>query len=169
VNVTAVRFSEMTLTASDRFESVNAGEVTEDFFQLFGAHTQEGRTFAITEARPGGASVVVISDEFWTHQFRRGTAIGRTIELNRRRPLTGLPYADASEVKFNAWRSIPSTFVNVTAVRFSEMTLTASDRFESVNAGEVTEDFFQLFGAHTQEGRTFAMTEARPRLERWTR
>jgi len=83
VNVTAFRFSEMTLTASDRFESVNAGEVTGDFFQLFGAHTQDGRTFAVSETRPGGANVVVISDQFWARWFHRSTAIGRTIELNR--------------------------------------------------------------------------------------
>jgi phosphatidylserine/phosphatidylglycerophosphate/cardiolipin synthase-like enzyme len=30
-------------------------------------------------------------------------------------------YADASEAKFNAWRSIPSTFVSIAAFRFSEM------------------------------------------------
>jgi predicted permease len=84
VNVTAFRFSEMTLTASDRFESVHAGEVSEDFFELFGARTQEGRTFTVSEARPGGANVVVISDAFWARRFRRGTAIGQRIELNRR-------------------------------------------------------------------------------------
>jgi len=83
-HVTAFRFSQLTLTASDRFESVNAGEVTEDFFELFGARTQAGRTFTVPEARPGGANVVVISDAFWARRFRRGSAIGQRIELNRR-------------------------------------------------------------------------------------
>src|SRR5258708_8623733 len=64
-------------------------------------------------------------------------------------------YAGASEAKFNAWRSIPSTFVSIAAFQFPDMTLAAGDRLESVFAGEVTPEFFQLFGARTQMGRTF--------------
>jgi putative ABC transport system permease protein len=84
IDVSAFRFEEMTLTARDRFESVLAGHVTEDFFELFGARTEIGRTFTAAETRPGSANVVVISDAFWTRRFQRGIAIGRTIELNRR-------------------------------------------------------------------------------------
>jgi putative ABC transport system permease protein len=83
-SVAAFRFSNMNLTGGDRFESVLAGEVTEEFFQLFGAHTQAGRTFTVAEERPGGTSVVVISDAFWTRWFHRSDAVGRTIALNRR-------------------------------------------------------------------------------------
>src|SRR6516165_10822139 len=56
-------------------------------------------------------------------------------------------YANASEAKFNAWRSIPFTFASVAAFRFPDMILAAGDRFESVFAGEVTPEFFPLFGA----------------------
>ena len=83
-NVSAFRFEYVTVKAKDRFESLLAGHVTEDFFELFGAHTEAGRSFTPAETRPGSANVVVIGDEFWTRRFQRGPAIGRTIELNRR-------------------------------------------------------------------------------------
>jgi predicted permease len=71
-------------------------------------------------------------------------------------------YANASEAKFNAWRSIPFTFASVAAFRFPDMILAAGDRFESVFAGEVTPEFFPLFGARTTAGRTFTDAEGRP-------
>jgi predicted permease len=71
-------------------------------------------------------------------------------------------YANASEAKFNAWRSIPSTFASVAAFRFPDMILAAGDRFEAVFAGEVTPEFFPLFGARTTAGRTFTDAEGRP-------
>jgi putative ABC transport system permease protein len=83
-SVAAFRFSNMNLTAGDHFESVLTGEVTEDFFQMFGVHTQAGRTFTAAEERSGGTSVVVISDAFWTRWFHRSSAVGQTIALNRR-------------------------------------------------------------------------------------
>ena len=82
--VAAFRFSEMPLAAGDRFESVVAGEVTAEFFRLFGARTQVGRTFTADEGRPGAAAVVVIGDALWTRRFQRGSAIGQTLQLNRR-------------------------------------------------------------------------------------
>ena len=61
-----------------------ASEVTPAFFQLFGAHTQVGRTFTAEEERPGGTRVVVISDALWTRRFQRGSAIGQTLRLDGR-------------------------------------------------------------------------------------
>jgi putative ABC transport system permease protein len=83
-DVSAFGFEYMALTAKDRFESVLAGRVTENFFALFGAHTQVGRTFVAADMQPDCANVVVIGDEFWARWFQRGAAIGQTIELNRR-------------------------------------------------------------------------------------
>ena len=83
-SIAAFQFPDMTLTAGDRFESVFAGEVTPEFFQLFGAHTQVGRTFTGAEGRPGATRVVVISDGFWTRRFQRGRAIGETLRLDGR-------------------------------------------------------------------------------------
>src|SRR5215471_1657778 len=83
-NVAAFRFPDMILGAGDRFESVFAGEVTPEFLPLFGARTQEGRTFTDVEARPGGPRVVVISDRLWARRFQRGNAVGQTLQLDGR-------------------------------------------------------------------------------------
>jgi putative ABC transport system permease protein len=68
----------------------------------------------------------------------------------------------ASDAKFNAWRSIPSTFQYVAAFGFPSMNLDEGDRFEEVIVGEVSADSFSLFGAHMQLGRTFSPAEERP-------
>jgi predicted permease len=84
VSIAAFRFPDMTLAAGDRLESVFAGEVTSEFFQLFGARTQVGRTFTYAEGHPGAPRVVVISDGLWTRRFQRGSAIGQTLQLDGR-------------------------------------------------------------------------------------
>jgi putative ABC transport system permease protein len=83
-SVAAFQFPDMTLAVGDRFESVFAGEVTPEFFQLFGASTQVGRTFTEAEGRPGAPHVVVISDRLWTRRFRRENALGQTLQLDGR-------------------------------------------------------------------------------------
>ncbi|HEX6465558.1 MAG TPA: ABC transporter permease [Vicinamibacterales bacterium] len=83
-SVAAFRFPDMILAAGDRFESVFAGEVTPEFFRLFGASTQVGRTFTDAEGRPGAPHVVVISDRLWTRHFQRGNAIGQALQLDGR-------------------------------------------------------------------------------------
>jgi putative ABC transport system permease protein len=83
-SVAAFRFPDMILAAGDRFESVFAGEVTPEFFTLFGARAQVGRTFTDVERRPGGPQVVVISDRLWARRFQRGNAVGQTLQLDGR-------------------------------------------------------------------------------------
>jgi len=83
-SVAAFQFPDMILAGGDRFESVLAGEVTPEFFQLFGASTQVGRTFTEAEGRPGAPHVVVISDRLWTRRFQRGNALGQTLQLDGR-------------------------------------------------------------------------------------
>lgn len=83
-SVAAFGFPDMILASGDRFESVFACEATPEFFELFGANVQAGRTFTQAEGRPGGARVVVISDRLWTRRFQRGTAIGQTLQLDGR-------------------------------------------------------------------------------------
>jgi predicted permease len=84
VSVAAFRFPDMILAGGDRFEPVFAGEVTPEFFQLFGAQTKIGRTFTDAEGRPGAPAVVIISDRLWTRRFQRGTAIGQSLQLDGR-------------------------------------------------------------------------------------
>ena len=91
--------------------------------------------------------------------------------------LTPLPYPDpsrlvvfmttapegcvplASEVKFNAWRSLTSTFDHIAAFRFTLTNINAADHFERITVGEVSAELFALFGARTQTGRTLSAAD----------
>lgn len=79
--------------------------------------------------------------------------------------LTNTPdsiYANASDAKFNTWRTLSSTFESVSAFAFPSMLLQTGDHFEEVIVGHVSEDFFALFGARTEAGRLFTHAEASP-------
>ncbi len=82
-DVSAFGFPSMNLSEGDHLEQVIVGEVTGDFFRLFGARMQAGRTFEPAEERPGGRRVAIIGDRLWSRRFQRGEVIGRTIQLNR--------------------------------------------------------------------------------------
>jgi predicted permease len=81
-HVSAFGFPDGIVGAGDRQVLLLTGEVTADFFALFGGKFQAGRTFSSAEERPAGGRVAVISDRFWTRWFGRGDAIGRTLQLN---------------------------------------------------------------------------------------
>jgi hypothetical protein len=68
----------------------------------------------------------------------------------------------ASPTKFNAWRTVAMAFSNISAYRFTTVSVTAGDEPEQVAAGQVSADFFVLFGASTIQGRTFSADEDRP-------
>jgi predicted permease len=79
--------------------------------------------------------------------------------------LTSTPdgiYANASDARFNAWRSLSSTFESVSAFAFPSMLLRTDDHFEDVIVGHVSEDFFALFGARAEVGRLFTAAETSP-------
>jgi predicted permease len=81
-HVSAFGFPDAIVGPGDHLVQVLTGEVSADFFALFEARLQAGRTFSEAEERPGGGRVAVISDRFWTRWFGRGDAIGRTLQLN---------------------------------------------------------------------------------------
>jgi predicted permease len=61
--------------------------VSGDFFDVLGLSPERGRFFSADEARdvPGIAPVAVLSHDFWSREYGGdSSAIGRTIELNRR-------------------------------------------------------------------------------------
>src|SRR5262249_12438878 len=82
-HVSAFTFPDGIVGTGDDVQQVLVGEVSADFFELFGARTQVGRTFSTAEERPGGGHVAVISDRFWARRFQRGNAIGQAFQLNR--------------------------------------------------------------------------------------
>jgi putative ABC transport system permease protein len=67
----------------DTPEEVNGALTSADFFNVFGARPEMGRTFLPEEEKPGAARVVVLSHGFW--QRRLGAdphAVGREITLD---------------------------------------------------------------------------------------
>jgi len=78
----AYRFGVMNLTGGDSPEQLSSGQVTADFFRLFGAQMAAGRTFTPDEDRPNGGKVVVLSYGFWQRRFGGDAGVvGRTIPL----------------------------------------------------------------------------------------
>jgi putative ABC transport system permease protein len=82
-DTSAYRFGVMNLSGGDSPEQIKSGQVTGDFFRLFGATLAAGRTFTADEVRPNGERVVVLSDGFWRRRFGGDPqTIGRTISLS---------------------------------------------------------------------------------------
>ena len=82
-DVSAYRFNVVNLTGTNEPEQIAAGQVSADFFRLFGARLIEGRTFTAAEDIPGGGRFVVLSEGFWKRRFGGDrTIVGRTLALN---------------------------------------------------------------------------------------
>ena len=72
----------VSLTGGEYPEAVRAARVSADYFQLFGARLEIGRTFSAQEDRPGGPRVAVISHRLWRARFHGDPAlVGRNISL----------------------------------------------------------------------------------------
>src|SRR4051794_12197323 len=79
----AYRFGVMNLMGGDSPEQLAWGQVTADFFRLFGAQPAAGRTFSADEDRPNGGKVVVLSHGFWQRRFGGDPQlVGRTLPLS---------------------------------------------------------------------------------------
>ena len=71
------------LASGGQTEHVTGMRVSADFFRVLAVPLAIGRGFTAQEGRPGGASVAVISNNLWKHQFGCDPSIiGRTILLN---------------------------------------------------------------------------------------
>ncbi len=82
-DISAYRFTVVNLTGGTDPEQIVSGEVTADFFRLFGAPIVVGRTFSAGEVRPNGGRVVLLSDGFWQRRFDRDQAIvGRSVAID---------------------------------------------------------------------------------------
>lgn len=70
------------LGAAEVPDEVSGLRATLDFFRVLGIHPALGRGFLPEEAAPGGARVVVLSDEIWRTRFGADPAIlGRSVLL----------------------------------------------------------------------------------------
>jgi putative ABC transport system permease protein len=70
------------LTGGDHPELLKAVRVSVDYFRLFGARVEVGRTFSPEEDRPGGPRLVVITDGLWRRRFGADRSlVGKAILL----------------------------------------------------------------------------------------
>src|SRR4051812_33829476 len=82
-DIAAYRFNVVNLTDAGDPEQISAGQVSADFFRLFGAPVVAGRTFSADEDRPNGGYVAVLANGFWKRRFGGDRSIvGRTLSLN---------------------------------------------------------------------------------------
>jgi putative ABC transport system permease protein len=81
-DVSAYRFGVMNLIGGTSPQQVQSGQVSADFFRLFGAIIVRGRSFTAEEDRPNAGKVALLSDGFWKRQFGGDPQIlGKNITL----------------------------------------------------------------------------------------
>jgi predicted permease len=81
-DVSAFRTGLVNYTGGAMPEQVRSGQVSADFFRLFGATPMLGRTFSPEDDRVGANKVVVISRSLWERRFNSDPqSIGRSISL----------------------------------------------------------------------------------------
>jgi predicted permease len=82
-SVAAYRGNLVNYTGGGFPEQLDAGQVSADYFRLFGAPVFQGRTFSDDEDRPGGERVAVLSHGLWVRRFAGDPAVvGRAISLS---------------------------------------------------------------------------------------
>ena len=82
-DATAYRTNVVNYTGGATPEQLRAGQVSADYFKLFGAKVFRGRTFTREEDRPNGPKVAVLSHGLWARRFGSDpNIIGKTILLS---------------------------------------------------------------------------------------
>ena len=81
-DVSAFSTNVVNYTGGEIPEQLRAGQVSADFFRLFGAPVAYGRTFTDEEDRPKGPRVTVLKYGLWTRRFASDpNIVGRAIAL----------------------------------------------------------------------------------------
>jgi putative ABC transport system permease protein len=82
-DVSVFRTGIMNYTGGTFPEQLRSGQVSVDFFKLFGAPIIRGRSFTAAEDMPDAERVVVISQRFWETRFNRAEdVVGKSISLS---------------------------------------------------------------------------------------
>src|SRR3954467_7425099 len=82
-DVAAFRTGVVNYTGGSVVEQLRSGQVSADFFRLFGAPVALGRTFSHEEDLPDRGRVVVLSPRLWSTRFNSDpNIIGRSISLS---------------------------------------------------------------------------------------
>ena len=79
----AFRVGVMNYTGGELVEQLRSGQVSSNYFKLFGAPILRGRAFSKEEDLPNGEKVALISHSLWTRRFASDPGIiGKTISLS---------------------------------------------------------------------------------------
>ncbi|HTC31790.1 MAG TPA: ABC transporter permease [Bryobacteraceae bacterium] len=82
-DVAAYRSGVVNLTGGAFPEQLQSGQVSANYFRLFGAPVIRGRTFSVEEDLPKGPRVAVISEGLWKRHFNADpNVIGKNISLS---------------------------------------------------------------------------------------
>ncbi|MGA3205280.1 MAG: ABC transporter permease, partial [Bryobacteraceae bacterium] len=79
-------YGSINLTGVDAPEQLQMGQVSADYFRLFGIPIAQGRGFTAEEDRPNAGHFVVLSDAFWKRALAGAPMLGKTVSLS------GAPY-----------------------------------------------------------------------------
>jgi putative ABC transport system permease protein len=85
-DISAYRFGSMNLTGVDNPQQVQIGQVSADYFRLFGIPLAQGRSFSPEEDSPHAGNFAILGDAFWRRTFSGAPILGKTLSLN------GSPY-----------------------------------------------------------------------------
>lgn len=86
--VSVSRLATLNWTGLDVPEQLLAGQVSADYFRLFGAPVILGRAFTHAEDLPNGPRVAVIGEDLWTRRFARDPNV-----INQSIQLGGVPHS----------------------------------------------------------------------------
>jgi predicted permease len=82
-DVSAYRNGVVNFTGGTFPEQLRSGQVSQDFFRLFGAPVIQGRTFSGSEDLPNGPDVAVLSQGTWVTRFNSDPqVVGKAISLD---------------------------------------------------------------------------------------
>ena len=82
-DASAFRNVTLNFTGGETPEQIVSGNVSENFFRLWGGKTILGRTFSTEEDRPNGPKAAVLSYGWWTRRFASDpNIVGKTILLS---------------------------------------------------------------------------------------
>ncbi len=123
------------LSGRGEAQQVPAQRVTWNFFDVLGSRMEIGRSFTPAEDEPGGAQVVVISDELWAQLFNRDPrALGQHLSLDAN------DYAIIGVLPPKFSLPILGTKIDIFAPRIREMSIVTPQR---IAIGGM---YFQAFG-----------------------
>jgi putative ABC transport system permease protein len=109
-DVSAYRSTIVNYTAGEVPEQLRAGQVSADFFRLFGVPTLHGRTFSDEEDRPNVGKTVVLGHGLWVRRFGGNTSIlGQSIALGGE-PFTVIGVL-ASSFDVEIFNGVPELFI----------------------------------------------------------